>query len=381
MKKNRLGKTDLFVTPVGMGTLTMGFSQKNLSIEEGSGIILHAVRSGINFIDTAEYYDTYRFLRPALDIIRSDPSLDMPVISSKSLATGYDDMTRAVRDCLEKLEVPRIDIFLLHEVRGAADFDERREAWKALRDLKRKGLIRAIGISTHHADAAKRMVNEECDVVFALINRTGLGIRTCEPVPERPSPEDSVCIPDSVTDANCTVHPAGGPGAEVLPRGRAGVTVRVPGDSPPAAGFSDRPACRREMEQAIRLLDENGVGVFTMKAFGGGNLITDYQKCLEYASSVPGNSSVMIGMGSLREVDDAVSFFEGRLPRDYRPDVANKRMTIDQSDCEGCGTCIRRCVSGAIHRNSDGLAEIDPGKCVLCGYCAPVCPVRAIIFL
>ena len=55
MVKKILGRTGISVTPVGMGTLTMGFSQKNLDIEAGSRVIVHAVQQGINFLDTAQY--------------------------------------------------------------------------------------------------------------------------------------------------------------------------------------------------------------------------------------------------------------------------------------------------------------------------------------
>lgn len=41
--------------------------------------------------------------------------------------------------------------------------------------------------------------------------------------------------------------------------------------------------------------------------------------------------------------------------------------------CEGCGRCVRRCGQGAL-RLENGRARVDLEKCVLCGYCAGVCP-------
>lgn len=323
MEKIQLGKSKLMVTPVGMGTLTMGFSQKNLSLDEGSDIIVHAVKHGINFLDTAQYYDTYRFLAPALEKIRNSDNLEFPVICSKTLETSYDEAMQAIDECLAKLSLEAVDIFLLHEVRGVSDFEMRNKAWQALKDARSRGKVKAIGISTHHVDACSLMANiKECDVVFALINKAGMGIRNAE-----------------------------------------------------------HPGTREEMEAAIKDCAESNIGVFSMKAFGGGNLIEEYVSCLDYATSVPGNSSVMIGMGSNDEVDKAIDYFENRLARTYVPDITSKKMMVDQSDCEGCGTCKARCVSEAIFWNENGLAEINPDKCVRCGYCAPVCPVRAIVFL
>ena len=269
MVKKILGRTGISVTPVGMGTLTMGFSQKNLDIEAGSRIIVHAVEQGINFLDTAQYYDTYRYLRPALDEIRQR-DLDFPIICSKTLEEGYAETEAAVLECLEQLDIDAVDLFLLHEVRGTEDFYARKDAWRSLCDLKAKGLIKAIGISTHHVDACAEMAAiSECDVVFTLINQDGMGIRK---------------------------------GLE--------------------------PGTREEMEAAIRKCADAGKGIFTMKAFGGGNLIHDYRSCLEYAAGIPGNTSVMIGMADTEQVDRAVEFFSGRLSADYQIGRASCRERV-----------------------------------------------------
>ena len=322
MEYRKLGKTNIIVSQLGFGTLTMGFSQKNLSYKEGAALIGYAVRRGVSFLDTAEYYDTYPYIRPALDALKAE-GLPLPVISSKSLCADYDGMRHAVEESLRALDLPVIDIFLLHEVMGMDDFAARNGAWEALKDCKKEGLIRAMGVSTHHIDVAEGMAREEaCDVLFPLINLNSLGIRQYE---------------------------------------EAGT--------------------KEDMEAAILACAEKGIGVFTMKAFGGGNLTKDYIPCLDYASSIPGNSAVMIGLASEEEIDKAISYFDGTLARDYEPDISMKRMIIEKTDCIGCGRCIRRCSSKAISWGADGLAEIDQTKCLKCGYCGPVCPMRAIILL
>jgi ferredoxin len=141
------------------------------------------------------------------------------------------------------------------------------------------------------------------------------------------------------------------------------------------------PGTKEEMEDAIRAASENGVGVFAMKAFGGGNLTGEYRKALDYVTSVPGIDSVMIGFGKEKDVADAVAYFEGRLPDDFTPDVARKHMFVDRGDCEGCGACVKRCTSKAIRLDEEGIAIIDDSKCVTCSYCAYVCPTRALILI
>ena len=322
MKKNRLGNTDIYVSPVSFGVLTMGSAQLNLSLEEGAELIRYAFSKGINFFDTAQYYETYPYLREAFrGLSHTAVPSEMPVICTKSLCLSYEEMEYAIKEALREMNIDTIDIFLLHEVRQSPDWEMRRGAWQCLSDYKASGVIKAIGVSTHHVDVAEKMADiPECDVLFPLINFAGLGIRK--------------------------------------------------GDG---AGTCD------EMAAAIKKNHERGKGVFAMKAFGGGNLTGEYIRALDYVSSIEGIDSIMIGIGKKEEVDRLVEYAEGTLPKDYVPDISKKKIQIDPGDCEGCGRCIERCPNNAIYRNSSGLAEVNHDACLTCGYCAPVCPVRAII--
>lgn len=321
MEKIKLGNTDIYVTPVGLGVLTIGRNQLNCSPEEGAALVRYAYDSGIRLFDTAQYYETYSYMRDAFsNIDMSQDAEDRPVIASKSLDASYSGMEAAINECLEELGIDHIDIFELHEVRQDPDWDNRSGAWRCLNDYKKKGVISAIGVSTHHVDVVERMAEvPECDIVFPLINYAGLGIRK-----------------------------------------------------------GDGQGTAEEMRSAIEKCRNAGKGVLAMKAFGGGNLTGTYRKALDYVRGV-GAHSVMVGMGRPEEVDDIIAYFEGNMAADYQPDVSKKKIHIDRGDCEGCGSCLERCPNKAIRRNADGLAEIDYDKCLTCGYCAPVCPVRAII--
>ncbi|MDO4545893.1 MAG: aldo/keto reductase [Bacillota bacterium] len=322
MKKNKLGNTDLYVTPVSFGVLTIGNTQLDLPLEDGARLISYALSKGINFFDTAQYYETYPYLKEALkDIDMSADTAKRPIICTKSLCLSYEEMEEAIEEALRDMELSVIDIFLLHEVRQDPDWQMRQGAWQCLIDYKAKGVITAIGVSTHHVDVAEKMADiPECDILFPLINFAGLGIRK-----------------------------------------------------------GDGPGTCEEMAAAMEKNARKGKGVFAMKAFGGGNLTGDYIKALDYVFSIEGVASVMVGMGKEEEVDRLVEYAQGTLSKDYQPDISHKKIHIDPGDCEGCGICIERCTSKAIFRNDRGIAEVDHSLCLTCGYCAPVCPVRAII--
>lgn len=315
MKRVQLGKTGIYVSEVGFGVLTIGKTQLNLELEKGAELLKYALAQGINFLDTAQYYETYDFIYEAL----KDTDYN-PVICSKCLGHGYFEMQYAIKEALSSLHRQYIDIFLMHEVRPGED---RSGAWQCLKEAKEQGIIKAIGISTHHIDVVEKYSEfEDIDVIFPLINYDGLGIRK-----------------------------------------------------------GNEQGTAKEMAAAIAKAAAKDIGVFAMKVFGGGHLTCNYITALDYVYNLQGIDSMMIGFGKKEEVDRAIQYIDGKLPKDYAPDTSQKRTFIEPGNCEGCGACIKRCPNKALHFNEFGFAEVVDELCLTCGYCAPVCPVRAIILL
>ena len=136
MKNTLLGNTGLSVSPVGMGVLPIGPNQRNLPLKEGAQVIKYALSRGINFIDTAQYYRTYPYIREAMRQLKNESSLaSRPVICSKCLGADYESMKDAVEEARDALDIDVIDIFLLHEVRSG-QFAERAGAWEYLNKAK-----------------------------------------------------------------------------------------------------------------------------------------------------------------------------------------------------------------------------------------------------
>jgi aryl-alcohol dehydrogenase-like predicted oxidoreductase len=316
MKKNILGKTGMAVTSVGFGVLTVGRTQLDMPVREGAALLRYALELGVNLIDTAQYYETYPYIREAL----RGTGLE-PVIVSKSLERDERGMRDAIEEARRELDRDVIDAFLLHEVRHGSDFADRRGAFEALCEAKAKGLVKAVGVSTHHVDVAERTAGiPEADLLFALINRRGLGIRK-----------------------------------------------------------GDGPGTREEMAAAVRKAAEAGLGVLAMKALGGGNLVGDYTAALDYVTALPGIASVVLGIGRRDEADRMIEYAEGTLDQSYRPDLSEKKIRVDRGDCEACGACVERCPNRALRLRTNDFAEVDYSLCIRCGYCAPVCPVCAIV--
>jgi Predicted oxidoreductases (related to aryl-alcohol dehydrogenases) len=311
MREIVLGKSGIKVTELCFGALPMGPAQKNMDAESSSKVVAEALLSGINFIDTAQIYKTYEPIRKAMKStgIR-------PVIATKSPALTYEDMEKSIHEALEMLDVDYIDIFLLHAARAELDvFEVRGEALRCLIDYKNKGIITAVGISTHSVGIVKLAAeNPDIDIVFPILNKIGMGV--------------------------------------------LGGTLM-------------------DMEAAIEQCFANDKGVYIMKALAGGNLINDYADAVEYVREFAANRApVAIGMVAVDEVRMNVGHFNGEEVN-YKSEESNKKFLIVPSLCKLCGECYDTCHSGAISLG-EKIAVIDNEKCLCCGYCVTVCTQFAI---
>lgn len=313
MEYRMLGKTGIKVSRLCFGALVIGPLQRNLSIDEGAAVIEEALRLGVNFIDTADLYDTYPYIKRAMERtgIR-------PVISSKCYAYTREDAKRRLDRALTELGTDYIDLFLMHEQESEHTIRGHWEAFEYYLEQKQAGVIKAVGLSTHHIAAVKAAAKvPEMDVIHPIVNRRGLGI----------------C--DGTVD---------------------------------------------EMLEAIKEAHDAGKGIYGMKIFGGGNLLGEFEDALRFGLSIPWLDSIAVGMQSIDEVRMNVALFENIENMDkYRSRLADgpkKQLHVDFW-CEGCGTCVSRCQHKALSLK-DGKLQIDHEKCVLCGYCSASCPVFAL---
>jgi predicted aldo/keto reductase-like oxidoreductase len=312
MKKVKVGRTGITVTELCHGTLILGPLQANLPPEEGAKAIRKSYELGVNFYDTAQGYKSYSHLALGL----KDVPEEKVVIASKSHTAAYNQMQTDVYECLRELKRSYIDIFHLHLV-TAENLPQRHDALECLMQMKKKGLVRAIGGSTHTI-AGVKAINEEnaFDVVFPVLNLKGLGII------------------DGTLD---------------------------------------------EMLLALEESKKRNKFVYAMKPIGGGHLAGEVAESFNYLRQLPVCDAVAAGMKDEAEVEMNVAIFEDRpVPAAVQEKVgAVKRRLIVYDRCIQCSMCIDECDQKALSMGEKKV-QVDQSKCILCGYCAAVCPEYVI---
>ena len=116
--------------------------QANLPFERASDVLAYAFDRGINFIDTAQYYENYGIIKRALEKC-TDP--DRVVISTKTYAYSRELAEAAVEEARRSLDRDVIDIFMLHEQESYETLRGHMEALDYLFECRRRGIIKAIG--------------------------------------------------------------------------------------------------------------------------------------------------------------------------------------------------------------------------------------------
>lgn len=172
MQYSILGKTGIKASKLCFGALTVGPLQANLPIKEGARVIRRALDKGVNFMDTADYYNTYPYIKEAIKGIENKV-----VISSKSYDYTKEGMEKRLYKALKEIGRDYIDFFLLHEQESALTIKGHWEAVEFLLREKEKGTVRGVGISTHAVEAVLAAAEvKEFDIIHPLINISGIGI-------------------------------------------------------------------------------------------------------------------------------------------------------------------------------------------------------------
>lgn len=307
-----LGNTGYKVSTLCFGVLTIGPRQRNLPLGEGAALLRYALELGVNFFDTAELYETYPYIREALKSWTKET-----VITTKSYAVTAAEMRKSLERARREMQLDTIPVFLLHEQESAASLRGHRGALEYLLEAKEKGLVGAVGLSTHTVAGVRAGASHPgLDVIHPLYNYKGWGMRDGTP---------------------------------------------------------------EEMREAILYAIQMGKGVYLMKALAGGELAPEAEKALRAALGVPGVSAVAVGMQTREEIEFNLQVVKGLTPADDLKEKVRSqpRKVHFESWCRGCGRCIARCPFDALSMK-DGKPVVDYNACMTCGYCSEACEVLAI---
>ncbi|WP_017728835.1 aldo/keto reductase [Halalkalibacterium ligniniphilum] len=150
MEKRRLGDSDLLVSELGFGCMSLGTDEKH-----ALNMIDQAIEHGINYLDTADLYDqglNEAFIGQALKGRREQIILATKVgnrFEKGKEGWSWDPSKRyikqAVKASLQRLQTDYIDLYQLH---GGTIEDHIDETIEAFEELKKEGVIRYYGISS-----------------------------------------------------------------------------------------------------------------------------------------------------------------------------------------------------------------------------------------
>lgn len=160
MRTNPLGSSELYVSEIGLGCMSLG-------TDEGQAVkLIHeALDRGVNFLDTADLYDEGRneeLVGKAVEGRRKDVIIATKVGNRRVPGQdgwvwdpSKDYIKSAVKDSLCRLGTDYIDLYQLH---GGTLDDPIDETIEAFEELKREGWIRYYGISSIRPNVIREYV-------------------------------------------------------------------------------------------------------------------------------------------------------------------------------------------------------------------------------
>jgi len=170
MQTRQLGKTDLFITPLGFGSWAIGgggwqFGWGAQDDRQSIAAINRALDRGVNWIDTAAVYGLGHSEEIVAQALKGRAG--RPYIFTKcsmvwdergniSHSLKRDSILREVEDSLRRLQVEAIDLYQIHWPDPERDIEE---GWSTLSDLKREGKVRYIGVSNFNVEQLQRSMD------------------------------------------------------------------------------------------------------------------------------------------------------------------------------------------------------------------------------
>lgn len=272
---------------------------------------------------------------------------------------GFEDMLRL-------LDTGFIDIGMIHYSDALSDWNEivNGPVMAYAKELKAAGKIGCIGLSSHNPEVGQAAVDS------GLIDVLMFSVNPCYDL--QPAGEDV----EQLWAESAYEH-------------------RLVNMDPQRQALYE--SCQRQ-----------GVGVTVMKAFGGGDLLSQYSpagvaltpfQCLHYALTRPGVACVMAGARTVQELETCAAYEDAPdSEKDYAAAFAAMPKISWEGHCMYCGHCAP-CPQGIdvasvtkflnlaraqgqmpeTVREHYALLPHHAGECVACGACEKRCPFAVSI--
>ncbi len=170
MQTKTLGNTDLNVSQLCLGTMTMGWTS---SKEESFAVMDFALEHGINFFDTADIYSFWAEGNEGGvaeqwigEWLQSRQARDKVIIATKARGRMWDGsdgeglscthLMRAVEDSLHRLNIETIDLYQSHWPDESTSVEE---TFRAFEDMINQGKVRYLGCSNHTPEQLQETLN------------------------------------------------------------------------------------------------------------------------------------------------------------------------------------------------------------------------------
>lgn len=363
MQYRELGKTGIRVSEIGLGC--EGFLEKDDAFTQN--VFSLAFDKGVNIMDL---YSPDPDMHARIGRVIS-PRRRQFVYQAHLCTVWQNGQYKATRDMreivpsfekmLKNLGTDYIDVGMIHYVDSAATWKRiaEGEILQYAQKLKEEGKIRHIGMSSHNPLVALEAVKSgQIEVLMFSVN-------PCYDL--LPGDEDV----DKLFDEASYSKPL----------------------------FNLDPV-REELYETCQRM---GVGITVMKAFGGGDLLTENSpagramtvpQCIHYALTRPAAASVMVGAHSRGQLAESLRYEEAtEKERDYASVFATFPKISWKGHCMYCGHCAP-CPKGIdvadvtkflnLARVQGGVPETvrehyaalqaKAGDCIACGACEKRCP-------
>ena len=358
-----LGSTGLMVSEIGLGC--EGFGENGCAMARE--LFDEAERLGVNYFDL---YASDPAVRGAVGEAlagRREKFIIQSHICSTWQNGQYkrtrklDEVKAGFEEMMGLLDVDCLDVGMIHYCDAMAD-------WEAIvnngildyaRELKARGRIRHLGLSSHNPLVAERAVNE------AGIEVLMFSVNPCYDL--QPANED---VEEIWADRNYEKH----------------LTNMDP-----------------DRQRLYETCQRKGVGITVMKAFAGGELLGSNQiagvsltvnQCIAYALSRPAVSVILAGAHSVEQLEQSAAYCDASPEeRDYAAALASFPRVSWEGHCMYCSHC-EPCprfidiasVTKFLHlaqaqgrlpetvREHYAALKHHASDCVQCGACETRCP-------